>query len=61
MNILEILSDILSAETNEEMNKAVERLSDHHKDLLIMSIFKALKSGDYIHGIDLQSLAREIE
>ena len=58
MNSLEILSDIYTAENDEEMLRAIDNLSARQKNLLIMSIFKTLKAGDMIK--DLQGVAESM-
>ena len=59
MNSLEILSNIYMAENDEEMLGAIDRLSAHQKNLLIMAIFKALKAGDMI--TDLKDVAEQMK
>ena len=58
MNALEILSNIYTAENDEEMLRAIDKLSARQKDLLIMRIFKTLKAGDMIK--DLQGVAESM-
>lgn len=58
MNTLEILSDIYTAENDEEMLRAIDKLSTRQKNLLIMAIFKTLKAGESV--IDLKDIAEII-